>query len=222
MTQLNDSIQELLMTISAKPDTKDVVISLVWALLLTAILWFSYRFANTKKTYRPQFAATLVTLAVISTVLMDLIQSNLALSLGMLGSLSIVRFRTDIRDPRDVGFVFWSMAIGLAASTQSYGIGLIGSIVLAIFMILSARRCCVQQEMMLVVRGSNADIRAMEDTIEDECLKSEIRAKNILSDSFELVYTVSLPNKTGDYLIERLFRLGGVDSVNLLAEKKPA
>lgn len=63
------------------------------------VMWGAYRLANGAEAYQPKFAATLIVLALISTILMDLIQSNLALSLGMLGSLSIVRFRTNIKDP---------------------------------------------------------------------------------------------------------------------------
>ena len=116
-------MKEIFNMINRKPEPMTILISLVAALLLSMILYGAYRLANTKESYQPQFAVTLVTMALISAVLMDLIQSNLALSLGMLGSLSIVRFRTNIKDTRDIGFIFWSMAIGLAAATQSYFIG---------------------------------------------------------------------------------------------------
>lgn len=128
-------MKEIFNMINRKPEPMTILISLVAALLLSMILYGAYRLANTKESYQPQFAVTLVTMALISTVLMDLIQSNLALSLGMLGSLSIVRFRTNIKDTRDIGFIFWSMAIGLAAATQSYFIGAAGSLMLACVMI---------------------------------------------------------------------------------------
>ena len=91
-------MKEIFNMINQKPEPITILISLAAALLLSVILYGAYRLANTKESYQPQFAVTLVTMALISTVLMDLIQSNLALSLGMLGSLSIVRFRTNIKD----------------------------------------------------------------------------------------------------------------------------
>ena len=110
----------LLNAVTIKPDGWMIALSIGAELLFAAIMWGAYRLANGAESYQPQFAATLIALALISTILMDLIQSNLALSLGMLGSLSIVRFRINIKDPRDIGFIFWAMAIGIASATQSY------------------------------------------------------------------------------------------------------
>ena len=123
--QLEETINSFMNAIQIKPSGMMIWISLTVALLFAAILWGTYRLSNTKQSYQPKFAATLVALAIVSTILMDLIQTNIALSLGMIGSLSIVRFRTNIRDPRDIGFIFWSMAIGIASATQSYLIGCI-------------------------------------------------------------------------------------------------
>lgn len=94
MGNFNDTVNELLGTVLPTPGTAEILISLASALLLCAVIWLTYRFSNTPASYEPKFAATLVSLALITTILMDLIQSNLALSIGMLGSLSIVRFRT--------------------------------------------------------------------------------------------------------------------------------
>ncbi len=220
VNEFNDSVNNLLGTLIAKPDTKTILISLLASLLLSAIMWIAYRFANDKATYKPKFATTLIALAFLSTVLMDLIQSNLALSLGMLGSLSIVRFRTNIKDPRDIGFIFWSMAIGLAAATRCYLIGIVGSLILAAFMILTRKRSNTPDDMMLVIRGSNTDISNINTLVEQACIQNSVKAKNILSDSYELVYQVRIPVNDSDSLLQKLFDLGGVDSVNLLADNK--
>ena len=174
MEQFNDAVNKLLGTLVSKPDTKAVFLSLGAALFLSVILWGAYRLANPSAAYRPRFAATLVALAFLSTILMDLIQSNLALSLGMLGSLSIVRFRTNIRDPRDIGFIFWSMAIGLAAATGSYLIGLSGSLVLGTLLVCTGRRNKVPDDMMLVVRGSSADLGVVGAIVEQSCLRNRV------------------------------------------------
>lgn len=220
VNEFNDTVNNMLEMIVAKPDTKTILISLAVSLLLSSIMWVAYRFANDKSSYKPKFATTLIALAFLSTVLMDLIQSNLALSLGMLGSLSIVRFRTNIKDPRDIGFIFWSMAIGLAASTKCYLIGFVGSLILAVFMILTRKRSNTPDEMMLVIRGSNTDISSINTIVECACIQNDVKAKNVLSDSYELVYQVKIPVKESDSLLKKLFELGGVDSVNLLADNK--
>ena len=209
--QFQENMDQLLRLITSKPDTKAIIGSLLWAALLAALMWGTYRLANKGKGYRPQFGVTLISLALISTVLMDLIQSNLALSLGMLGSLSIVRFRTNIRDPRDIGFIFWSMAIGIAAATGT------GSLFLAGIMLGTRKSAVNDQPMLLVVRGSSTDIDEIQDVVNQLAGTSAVKAKNILTDSFELVYEVSIARTEENRMIDRLFGLEGIDSVNLLA-----
>lgn len=211
-------MKEIFNMINQKPEPITILISLAAALLLSVILYGAYRLVNTKESYQPQFAVTLVTMALISTVLMDLIQSNLALSLGMLGSLSIVRFRTNIKDTRDIGFIFWSMAIGLAAATQSYFIGAAGSLILACVMIGTKKRAAKQAAMLMVIRGSHTDLDKMQELVKEQTESVKIRAKNILAESFEIVYEVQLPEERGNQIIEAVFGMGGIDSVNLLAQ----
>ena len=214
--QFQINMDQLLNTITTKPDTSVILISMGTALLFALIMWGAYRISHTDSTYEPKFGITLVTLAFVSTILMDLIQSNLALSLGMLGSLSIVRFRTNIKDPRDIGFIFWSMAIGIAAATQSYVIGIIGSIILAVVMIFTKKRGEGNNSMLLVVRGSNTDLDSIQTIIDKIQGNSSVKAKNVLVDSFELVYEVRIPQREENNMINEIFQLGGIDSVNLL------
>ena len=214
-----EKMNQLYSVVSRDLGTTEILATLGLAMLLAAILWTAYRLANTKETYQPKFAVTLVILAFVSTILMDLVQSNLALSLGMLGSLSIVRFRTNIRDPRDIGFIIWSMAIGIAAATQSFLIGMTGSVILAAVMILSKRSEGAASQMLLIVRGSDADLDRIQNVVDHMEGSNTVKAKNVLSDSFELVYEVRISDWESNRVIENLFELGGIDSVNLLAPK---
>ena len=216
--QLEETMNSFINAIQIKPSGMMIWISLMVSLVFAVILWGTYRLSNTKQSYQPKFAATLVALAIISTILMDLIQTNLALSLGMIGSLSIVRFRTNIRDPRDIGFIFWSMAIGIASATQSYLIGCIGSLVLVVVMLVTKNSGTENQHLLLVVRGSNTDLDQIQEIVGYHTNSNLVKAKNVLADSFELVYEVEIPEKNGNKVIETIFELGGIDSVNLLAQ----
>lgn len=217
MEQFNEMVNSLLGNPMPQPDIAAILMSLLTALAFSAIIWLVYRFSNTPATYQPCFAATLVSLAILSTILMDLIQSNLALSLGMLGSLSIVRFRTNIKDPRDIGYIFWAMAAGLASSTGCYLIGIAGSTILAIFLLSTRKTSNTPNDMMLVIRGSQTDTDSIHAIVSTDCDRSTVKAKNILSDSYELVYEVRVSMEESSRMTQKLFRLGGVDSVNLLA-----
>lgn len=217
MNEIEEKMYTMLNQVITKPNITTIMITLATALLLSIILWGTYHYSNTKNTYQPKFAITLVMLAFISTVFMNLIQSNLALSLGMLGSLSIVRFRTNIKDPRDIGFIFWSMFIGMAAGTNSYLIGTIGSILLAVFMLITRKKIIDTTVMLLVIRGSNTNINKIQYVINQFPGKNTVKAKNILADSFELVYELNVQEMESNNMISKLFKLGGIDSVNLLA-----
>lgn len=216
--QFEENMEQLLQVIGGRPGMDIILQNMILAVVFAGIMLAAYRLANTKTSYQPKFAVTLASLALVSTILMELIQSNLALSLGMLGSLSIVRFRTNIRDPRDIGFIFWSMAVGIAAATQSYFIGIVGSVALAVIMIATRRHGEEKNAMLLVIRGSNSDLDKIQGIVNGMTEYNTMKAKNILSDSFEIVYEVRCHEKEENNVIGEIFELGGIDSVNLLAQ----
>ncbi len=217
-SQFDEGMNQLLAIISNKPGNMAIIISLAVSLIFAIIMWGAYRISHDQHSYHAEFGITLIILALISTVLMDLIQSNLALSLGMLGSLSIVRFRTNIKDYRDIGFIFWSMAIGIASATQSYMIVFLGSIILFGIMVTTKEKDGHTKPMLLVVRGTHADLDSIQGIVNTIEGKNQIKAKNILSDSFELVYEVEIKEKDTNGIIHYIFDVGGIDSVNLLAQ----
>ena len=220
MDEFNNLFKSFVINGYSQPTDYQIMLSLVAALGMTIIMWGSYRLSNTRDSYQPKFATTLVALTLVSTVLMDLIRSNLALSLGMMGSMSIIRFRTNIQDPRDIGFIFWSVSLGLAAATECYVIGVAGSVILGCFMILTAPKNQKERTLLLVVRGSESDLDGMQKIINAHCALNTLKAKNILADSYEIVYQVDLNLDYSNKMIQEIFNLGGVDSVNLLTEQK--
>ncbi|WP_290774051.1 DUF4956 domain-containing protein [Anaerofustis sp.] len=215
-SDFNDMMRNSMMVAEYEMSTMTLVKTLGFAAFLVILLFITYKIAHSSNSYQPKFAVTLVIMAFVSTILMDLIQSNLALSLGMLGSLSIVRFRTNITDPRDIGFIIWAMAIGLIASTMSFIAGLLGSVVLAVLMIISKKDDDVLDDKLLVVRGSVSDLDKIQMVV-DSIGGSKVKAKNILSDSFELVYEVRISDGDSNIVIDNIFKIGGIDAVNLLS-----
>ena len=113
--------------------------------------------------------------------------------------------------------VFWAMAAGLASSTGCYLIGIAGSIILAIFLLSTRKTSNAPNDMMLVIRGSQTDTDSIHAIVSTDCDRSTVKAKNILSDSYELVYEVRVSMEESSRMTQKLFRLSGVDSVNLLA-----
>ena len=217
MNGIDEMMTRLISTTSSQMESAEILKTLGFAALLALALAAAYRIGHGRNGYQPKFAITLVIMSFVSTILMDLIMSNLALSLGMLGSLSIVRLRTNIRDPRDIGFIIWSMAIGLTAATMSYTAGILGTVILTAIMIITKRDDDGAENRLLVVRGSCADIDSIQDILSENSKYLHIKAKNILSDSFELVYEIRISDSESNRVIENIFEIGGIDAVNLLA-----
>lgn len=202
---------------SSVPTWGVVIFSLGFALGLAAVMFATFKRVHSKMSYDENYNIMLVMLAIVSTILMQLIQSNLALSLGMLGSLSLVRFRTNIKDPRDIGFVFWAMGIGIAASSQAFFIGIAGSVLLAVLMVWSSNNSVASNTMLIVIRGSQANAEKITDTVASYSNTSRVKAHNLLADSFELVYEIRASEKNQVSLAEHVKEFEGVDTVNLLA-----
>ena len=107
-----------------------ITFKLIMALLLGLTIYIAYYFSSSKVTYNSNFSFSLVSMTVITTAIMSVISSNIALSLGMVGALSIIRFRTAIKDPKDTMFIFWSIMVGICCGVSQYVIALACSIVL--------------------------------------------------------------------------------------------
>lgn len=130
-----------------------VAFSLLIAVVMSALLYFVYRKTYRGTVYSKSFNLTLSLIAIITAMVMIIIGSNLALSLGMVGSLSIIRFRTAIKEPRDIAFLFWAIAIGLACGSEMYLVGLLGSAAVAAVLLLANLDLYDASSYLLVVRG---------------------------------------------------------------------
>ncbi len=195
-----------------------IFLSLGMALLLSGLMFITFKKSHSLIVYDVKFNITLIMLALVTTLIMSIIRHNVALSLGMMGSLSIVRFRTNTKDPRDLGFVLWSMAIGVICSTQTFGIGIIGSIMISILMIATGDNSEKSENLLLVVRGSQSNVTVLSDIIMKYNSASKLKAQNLLEDSFELVYEIKGNSRSHEELIlaMKLKEIPGVDTVNLL------
>ena len=107
-----------------------IVISLVVSLVLALITAFVYRITHSGYAYSRSYNVTMISVAMVITLMMTVIGNYLALSLGLIGALSVIRFRTAIKDPKDIAYLFICIAIGLACSTGDYMIAGVGTVVI--------------------------------------------------------------------------------------------
>lgn len=195
----------------------NVLLTLVFASILSAVMYYAFRKSRPAISYDQKFNVTLVMIALVVTLMLQLVQSNVALSVGIMGSLSIVRFRTNTKDPRDLGFVFWAMGIGLASATANWSIGIIGSILMATFVIFSSQTRTNSDAMLVIIRGSEANVPLISDTVHRRVNTARLKAENLLKGSFEVVYEIKAESDVQQRLLKEIMTIEGVDSVNMLA-----
>ena len=212
-------LMEMLFEYQPTPFTVDIyhlLISIVYAFLVSTFMIMVYRLIHTDLSYDKRFAITLMMLSLISTILLALVQNNPLLSLGVLGSLSICRIRTNTRDPRDIGFVFWSLAIGISAAVGTFIIGSLGSVFLGLILVITFTFKRKDNILLLIIRGDKKELTNVLKAMHVP-YPTTIQSKNISSDSFELVYELKMPQNYEESLLTKISNLDGVSSVNILA-----
>ena len=121
-------VLEALAQMQVKMPIETVLLVLLIAFLVAMIIYLTYKNTYSGVMYNPRFNVSLVMITMVTTIVMVVIGSNISVSLGMVGALSIIRFRTAVKDPRDTAFIFWGVVSGLACGTQNYTIVLVGSL----------------------------------------------------------------------------------------------
>ena len=145
-------------------DAKQLCMNMLVALALGLLIFVAYRLIYTGVAYSRKFNASLVMMTLVTTVVMTVISNNIALSLGMVGALSIVRFRTAIKDPRDTTFIFWCIAIGICCGVSFYMAAAIGSAVIFVTMVLLGR-VKAEGRYLLVVRAKRVEEKQIESIV---------------------------------------------------------
>ena len=169
----------------------DTVIGLAVALVIGLFIFIIYKKTLTGVMYSSGFALTLVGLSLVTTLVIMAVTSNVVLSLGMVGALSIVRFRTAIKDSRDTVYIFWSIIVGICCGVGDYAVACIGSAVtFAVILLLG----CIKSDnrMLLIIRAH----RSKQEPIKAQVYKlfrakATLRVENTTEDTVELIYEIT-------------------------------
>ncbi|MCI9608851.1 MAG: DUF4956 domain-containing protein [Oscillibacter sp.] len=214
--------------------TQDVLIRVGMSILFGLLIYVSYRLTHEGSIYSAKFNITLLTLTILTTMVMTVIGNNVALSLGMVGALSIVRFRTSIKDSRDTTYIFWTIIIGICCGVGDFMVAGIGSA--GVFLVLLALgRVKNENRMLLVIRGNFEQEDGIRKTVFEYFTKPPVmKAENTSGDSVELIYeldrrSMSASNKRETAraaeegrqrasIIRKLRDLGGVEYVNIVVQ----
>ncbi|TVQ35760.1 MAG: DUF4956 domain-containing protein [Spirochaetaceae bacterium] len=199
------------------------LLSMLLAVALGLLIAVVYRLTHRGMNYESGFLSTLTLLAPIVTLVMFFIQGDLVLSLGLVGSLSIIRFRTPIKDTRDMVFLFWSIATGLGVGTLNWTVSVFATVVLSLFMgimfVFKYGRP-LHAEYILIVSGSDGDRDAeVERVVSGRRANVQLRNHEIDGNRWELTYELRLARAYEQDvrdMVTDLKRVAGVSKVSLL------
>lgn len=202
---------------------KQVLLNFAAVLILSLCIYISYKYSYSKLVYSARFNVSLVILALISTLVMSCIGNNVALSLGMVGALSIVRFRTSVKDARDTAYIFWAIAVGICCGISDYQIAIIGTVFIFVLILIFGN---VQNNTryLLVVRSSREASKQVKDAIDSYYNKKAIfRTDNSNRNENELIYIVSSgviknAEKKNGTLNDVLDKIPGVIDINMVSQ----
>ena len=198
---------------STEITTLTVVTALGVACLLALYIFFVYRVVTRKTFYSKNFNITLAGVTVITASLILTMQSSVVLSLGMVGALSIVRFRTAIKEPMDLMFLFWSISVGIICGAGLAQVAVILSVVMTLGILILDRLPVARAPMIFVVNADNFD--AVVETVRKYAKHYRIKSRNLAENSLDLV--LELRTDEGGKLVREVMGLAGVTSASLLA-----
>ncbi len=175
----------------------DVVVNIFISFAIGMFIFYIYKKTFRGVLYQKSFNVTLVIVCTITTLIIMTISGNLVLSLGMVGALSIVRFRTPIKDPIDLAFLFWAITVGIANGVNYFNISIIGSVFVSIIILLLTRKEEIDTPYLLVMEmpsdGEDDDVNKL---ISGAVSKIKLKSKSINPSFAELTFEVRL--KDGD------------------------
>ena len=195
----------------------DMVLALVLAFGVGLFSFFVYKKTYAGVMYSSGFAVTLVALTMITTLVILAVASNIVLSLGMVGALSIVRFRTAIKEPLDIAFLFWAIAAGIVLAAGLIPLAVFGSVFIGIILLIFANRKSMTQPFIVVIDcdGHDSETRALE-LLRDNTVKCAVKSKTARKGAVELNCEIRLRGGDTDFVNE-LASLEGVTSAVLVS-----
>lgn len=206
-------LQTSLSTGNAEVTTATVIVTMLMSVVAGCLIYLVYRLFSKGVLYDRRFNITLPLMTVVSAMIILCVASNLAFSLGALGALSMIRFRTAVKDPVDLMYLFWSVAAGIAAGARLYYVVLYGNLIVAAAVILFTRLRWNEKSYLLVV-GCDTEALASVEALLDE-YKTTLRSKVCAGGRIEL--TVELKSVGGADLPERIGALPGVENASLVS-----
>ena len=194
----------------------DTLIGMLFALVIGLFIFFIYKKTFTGIMYSTGFAMSLIGLSLVTTLVIMAVTSNVVLSLGMVGALSIVRFRAAIKEPMEIVFLFWSIAVGIVIGAGMIPLAVIGSVIIGIILVIFANKKFRNAPYILIVncQDEKAEENAL-NIIEKSVDKYVVKSKSINAAGIELTAEIRVKNEAVNF-VNRVNEISGVSGATLV------
>lgn len=182
----------------------DSLLAILAAFIIGFFIYIVYKKTFAGVMYSHNFNISLIIMSMATALIIMGISTNIVISLGMVGALSIVRFRTPIKDPMDLVYLFWAIATGILCGAGLIPLAIIGAVLIGIVMIFFANKLSVENPYLLIVKYSDSSIeKQLEKYVSDSVRKHSVKAKSVLGvGCHEVTYEIRLKNQDTQFITE--------------------
>ena len=195
-------------------NSSDILINLTASFIIGIFIFFIYKKTFQGVLYTQAFNVSLVMVGLVTTLIIMTISTNIVLSLGMVGALSIVRFRTAIKDSMDIVFMFWAISIGIANGAGYFKISIVGTIFIAIVLIILTRYRDSTSPYLLIINYKENSENSVKKYL-SEIKAYKVKSKTITRDDTEL--TIELRTDNDHKIVNDINKINGVESCVLVS-----
>lgn len=197
----------------------DMALAMVLSFFVGLFIFWIYKLTYRGVMYSSSFGVTLIGLTMISTLVILAVTSNVVLSLGMVGALSIVRFRSAIKEPLDIAFLFWSIAVGIVIAAGMLPLAVFGSLLIGLILVIFVSWKSHDNPFILVMRCESEEAEVAAKTVlEANIKKLVLKSKSVRNGEIELHYEVRLKDSETSFL-SSIAVTAGVQDVVLVSYK---
>ena len=218
VTNFNDIFKSSILEKTSSISFVDALIGLVVAFALGLFIYYIYQKTFTGVIYSHTFNISLIIMTLATALIIIGISSNVLLSLGMVGALSIVRFRTPIKDPMDIVYIFWSIVVGILCGAGFSALAVGGSLLIGLVLFVFVNKVKIENPYLLVIRYNEISIEnSLEHVISGHTKKHSLKSKSVMpGNDFEVTYEIRIKENDMNF-VNNISDIEGVKSAIMLS-----
>jgi uncharacterized membrane protein YhiD involved in acid resistance len=181
-----------------------ILINMAVAFAIVMFIFFIYKITFSGVLYSRSFNITLVLVSLVTTAAVMVISSNIILALGMVGALSIVRFRMAVKDPKDVGFIFWAITNGIICGISAYNLAAISALFIALVIFILSKRIRISEPYLLIISIKDADFSKIEKLLKENTSLYKLRSRIIEDGKVQVIVEIKVKKDKVASLLSKL------------------